>query len=214
LKFGFLECGAGWARNLAVDLAGHWSKRNAETMMEHYAPNTTDMNLLGDLIERHGGKWLQGRSASVISQPDQTFPGVGAEELTVRELDDLDDFAALGVSSKKELVAEFVKNFWVGCEADDPMTMLAFDKRFGPKLKAMFGSDISHFDVIDMTEVLEEAYEMVEYGWINEQEFREFTFENVVSLHAGMNPDFFKGTVVEDAANEEMARQRSAQTGS
>jgi uncharacterized protein (DUF1501 family) len=78
----------------------------------------------------------------------------------------------------------------------------------------MFGSDISHFDVIDMTEVLEEAYEMVEYGWINDQEFRAFTFENVVGLHAGMNPDFFKGTAVEDAANEELIRQRSVQNGS
>jgi predicted TIM-barrel fold metal-dependent hydrolase len=213
LKFGFLECGAGWARNLSVDLAGHWSKRNAETMMTHYAPNTTDLDQLAELIELHGGPSLQGRSQSVISQPDQTFPGVGAEELTTRELATLDEFAALGVSSKKELIAEFVKNFWVGCEADDPMTMLAFDPRFGPKLKAMFGSDISHFDVIDMTEVLEEAYEMVEYGWIDEQEFREFTFENVVGLHAGMNPDFFKGTAVEDAASAEIARQRSAPNG-
>jgi predicted TIM-barrel fold metal-dependent hydrolase len=213
LKFGFLECGVGWARNLSVDLAGHWSKRNAQVMMEHYAPNTTDMALLGELIERHGGKPLAGRSQSVISQPDQTFPGVGAEELTTREMENLDEFAALGVNSKDELISEFVKNFWVGCEADDPMTMLAFDPRFGPKLKAMFGSDISHFDVIDMTEVLEEAYEMVEYGWVNEQEFREFTFENAVGLHAGMNPDFFKGTAVEDAANEEIARQRSVQNG-
>jgi hypothetical protein len=88
--------------------------------------------------------------------------------------------------------------------------MMAFDERFGTPLKALFGSDISHFDVIDMTEVLEEAYEMVEHGWIDESQFRAFTFENVVSLHAGMNPDFFKGTVVEKAAAEELARQQAA----
>ena len=32
----------------------------------------------------------------------------------------------------------------------------------------MFGSDIAHWDVPDMAEVLEEAWEMVEHGWINE----------------------------------------------
>jgi hypothetical protein len=73
----------------------------------------------------------------------------------------------------------------------------------------MFGSDISHFDVVDMTEVVEEAWEMVEDGWITEPNFRSFAFENVVSMHAGTNPDFFKGTVVEQAVEEELARQRA-----
>jgi hypothetical protein len=143
----------------------------------------------------------------VISQPDQAFLGVGAEELTARELQWVDDFEAADVHSKEEVVAEFARAFWFGCEADDPMTTLAFDPRLGPPLSAMFGSDISHFDVVDMTEVLEEAWEMVEHGWIDETQFRAFTFENVVSLHAGMNPDFFKGTVVEQAVAEELARQ-------
>jgi hypothetical protein len=51
-----------------------------------------------------------------------------------------------------------------------------------------------------MTEVLEEAYELVEHEVINEDNFRDFVFTNPVSLWAGMNPDFFKGTVVEQAA--------------
>ena len=61
----------------------------------------------------------------------------------------------------------------------------------------MFSSDIGHWDVPDMSEVLEEAYELVEHGLVNEADFREFTFTNPAMLHAGMNPDFFKGTVVE-----------------
>ncbi len=28
-------------------------------------------------------------------------------------------------------------------------------------------------------------------------DFRDFSFGNVVEMHTGMNPDFFKGTVVE-----------------
>jgi hypothetical protein len=61
----------------------------------------------------------------------------------------------------------------------------------------MFSSDVGHWDVPDMNEVLAEAYELVEHGLVNEGEFKEFVFENPVTLHAGMNPDFFKGTVVE-----------------
>ena len=44
---------------------------------------------------------------------------------------------------------------------------------------------------------------------INEDNFREFTFTNVVELHAGMNPDFFKGTLVEAAAKQELKRARA-----
>ena len=49
----------------------------------------------------------------------------------------------------------------------------------------------------DMREVVPEAWELVEHGHIDEAQFRAFTFDNPVRLWAGMNPDFFKGTVVE-----------------
>jgi predicted TIM-barrel fold metal-dependent hydrolase len=210
LNWGFLECGTGWARNLQSDLAGHWAKRSREIMLERYAPTVTDLAELERLIEVHGQPSLRAQAKSVISQPDATFPGVGVEELTTREMGWLDEFEAADVHSKQEVVDEFSRLFHFGCEADDPMTMLAFDPRFGKPLKALFGSDISHFDVPDMTEVLEEAYEMVEYGWIDEKQFRAFTFENVISLHGGMNPDFFNGTVVEAEAKAELARQQAA----
>jgi len=58
---------------------------------------------------------------------------------------------------------------------------------------------VSHFDVTDMTEVLEEAWELVEHGMITATDFREFTFANAARLHTALNPDFFKGTVVEGA---------------
>ena len=76
--------------------------------------------------------------------------------------------------------------------------------------KNVLGSDIAHFDVIDATEVLEEAYELVEDGHITEHNFREFTFSNVVQLYSGMNPSFFAGTVVEDAAQAEFAKYQGA----
>ena len=83
------------------------------------------------------------------------------------------------------------------------MTAIAFDTKlnpFGARLKAMLGSDIGHFDVVDMREVLAEAWELVDDGLIDENDFGDFAFRNAVRFHGGMNPAFFKGTVVEDAA--------------
>jgi len=56
--------------------------------------------------------------------------------------------------------------------------------------------------VPDMTEIAEEAYEMVENGQISEDDFRDFVFGNPARLWAGMNPNFFKNTRVEVAVAE------------
>ena len=47
--------------------------------------------------------------------------------------------------------------------------------------KAIFSSDIGHWGVPDMSEVLVEAHELVEKGHLSEQDFREFVFEKPVS---------------------------------
>ena len=68
---------------------------------------------------------------------------------------------------------------------------------FGACLKAIFSSDIGHWDVPDMRDVTEEAYELVEKGLITEADFRDFVFANPVSFYASANPQFFKETVVQ-----------------
>ena len=93
-------------------------------------------------------------------------------------------------------------NFYFGCEADDPMNALAFDARrwpFGATLRAFYGSDIGHFDVPSLPDVLVEAYENIEHGFMNEAQFRAFTFANPARFYLESNPRFFAGTVVEDA---------------
>jgi hypothetical protein len=88
------------------------------------------------------------------------------------------------------------------------MNAVAFDRKlnhYGIQLKAMLGSDIGHWDVIDIRDVLPEANSLVEDGLLTEEDFRAFTFGNAIDLHAGLNPDFFKGTVVEDAAAKHLA---------
>ena len=120
----------------------------------------------------------------------------------------LDDWRACQVERAEDIRDLFIPNFYFGCEADDPMNATAFNSKmnpYGAQLRAIFSSDIGHWDVPDMTEVLEEAYELVEHEVINEDNFRDFVFTNPVSLWAGMNPDFFKGTVVEQAAAHALA---------
>ena len=128
------------------------------------------------------------------------------EALTARDRD-ADDFRCVKISGAEDIRRMFADSFYFGCEADDPIAAWAFNTRVNrTTLKAMFSSDIAHFDVIDMREVLEEAHELVDDGLLDAQQFREFTFANAVSLHGGMNPDFFKGTVVEAAAARELSR--------
>jgi hypothetical protein len=56
-----------------------------------------------------------------------------------------------------------------------------------------------------MTDVVPEAYELVEHGLLNDGDFRDFMFANAVRFWGEVNPDFFKGTSVERAAAEVLA---------
>jgi len=68
---------------------------------------------------------------------------------------------------------------------------------YGARLNAMFSSDMGHWDVPDMSILVEEAYEHVERGMMSEEDFRDFMFGNATKLFGSNNSDFFKGTVVE-----------------
>ena len=48
-----------------------------------------------------------------------------------------------------------------------------------------------------MAGVLSEAYELVEDGLMDADKFRDFVLTNPVHFWADANPDFFKGTLVE-----------------
>ena len=110
----------------------------------------------------------------------------------------------------EDLKDRFVPNFFFGCEADDPLVAWAFREDvnpFGARLRPIFGSDISHWDVRDMNEPVAEAFELVEHGVLTAEEFREFTFVNPARLHAEANPGFFAGTTVEGAVRDALAKQ-------
>lgn len=195
LKFAFLEGGVGWAANLYNDLCEHWEKRNVEAMRRNLAPSLVDRAELRRLFDTHGDAQYRAKAAEIEHGWDHALVSPEGDEP-----EPSDEFAACGISEARDLYRRFVPNFYFGCEADDRMTTVAFNRKlnhFDAKLKAVFGSDVGHFDVTDMSAVLAEAYELVEDGLLSDADFRDFTCGHVAELHAGMNPRFFAGTVVE-----------------
>jgi predicted TIM-barrel fold metal-dependent hydrolase len=192
LKFAFLEGGVGWACSLYSDLIGHWKKRNRRAL-EEVNPANLDRALMRELFERFG-------SAELAERLDHStiFDGLGAT--ATGNVKDLDDFSECGIEHAEDIRACFTRNFYFGCEADDPINAWAFNSRvnpYGARIRTLLGSDIGHFDVVNMNEVLAEAYELVEDGLITDEDFREFVFDNPVRFWAEGNPEFFKGTILE-----------------
>jgi hypothetical protein len=120
----------------------------------------------------------------------------------------VDDYFRCKIRGRQDLKELFVPRFYFGCEADDPINAWAFNTRANPmgaRLNAIFSSDIGHFDVPDMADVVPEAYELVEHGLVTGADFKDFMFANAVRFWGEVNPDFFRGTVVENAAKETLA---------
>jgi len=67
-------------------------------------------------------------------------------------------------------------------------------------MNILFGSDIGHFDVQDMKDVVQEAFELVEDELMTGADFRDFMFTNPVKFWGEANPNFFNGTRVEKEA--------------
>jgi predicted TIM-barrel fold metal-dependent hydrolase len=194
LRFAFLEGGVVWATSLYADLVGHFEKRNIRSV-RRYDPRRLDRASLAKLfaeyaperIARHVGRLDE--ALRPLSDPDEPADG-------------LDEFARSGLREAGDLRTLFEERFFFGCEADDPGNAAAFDTRrnpFGSRLRAIFSSDIGHWDVPDMREVLAEAWELVEHELLDPKEFRAFVFDNPVALWTAGNPAFFEGTSVADA---------------
>jgi predicted TIM-barrel fold metal-dependent hydrolase len=186
MNFAFLEGGVTWAAALYSDLVGHWEKRNLDALRRNLDPALIDRGLILEMMARYApdAPRLDSRLTRRPAEPE----------------DMLDEWAACGIEGASDIKSLFVDRFYFGCEADDPLTSMAFNTKvnpFGAELNAMMGSDIAHWDVPDMTEVLGEAWEMVEHEWIDLDDFKKFTFSNPVRFYTGTNPAFFTSTAVE-----------------
>jgi hypothetical protein len=202
LRFAFLEGGVAWAAQLLADLVGHFEKRNRD-VIRNYDPAALDRGRLLELAKQWGAPRVVERLAELdanlhlLSEPDE-------------DPTRLDEFAGTGVRSAEELARLFAERFFFGCEADDPLNALAYERAkspFGLSLHALFGSDIGHWDVPEIDHVLLEAWELVEEGIVSEEDFRRFVFASPVALWCAQNPDFFAGSAVAEAAAKERERR-------
>jgi predicted TIM-barrel fold metal-dependent hydrolase len=196
LRIALLEGGVGWACSLYSDLVGHWEKRNVRALRENLDPALLDVATFAELAEQWGSVGVA--TAARLAGATLSTPG---HETRGPSDDEIDEFAAIGIDDASEIAGLFVPNFYFGCEADDPMNALGFlsDRwPYGATLNAMYGSDIGHFDVPSLPDVLHEAWENVERGWMDRAQFRRFMFDNPARFYLESNADFFAGTVVAD----------------
>ncbi len=191
LRFLFLEGGVGWARSLLADLASHWEKRSLKGLAANTDPRLYDSDLFMRLYDEFGGKLRRDISAEQMAK----FWAGNPQDPT-------DSFAGLEIETRGDLIARFTEAFYFGCEGDDPVMASAFDSLRNPgqvRLNAVYGSDIGHWDVVEMNEVLEELYETIEHGLITPADLRDFAFTNPARLWRAANPAFFEGTSVAEA---------------
>ncbi|HME92412.1 MAG TPA: amidohydrolase family protein [Myxococcaceae bacterium] len=194
LSFAFLEGGVAWAVNLLNDIVEHWEKRNLDSLKRNLDPAKLDVDLLARLFEEFGDK--RHTPERIRAHPHAGFSATALPA-------NADEFAACAMHEVRDLRALFTDPFYFGCEADDRLVSIAFNRRLNPlgaTLKPVLGSDIGHWDVLDAASVLTEAWSLVEAKLITAENFRDLTFVNPAMLHLSMNPDYFRGTVVEDAA--------------
>lgn len=198
LRCAFLEGGVAWASSLYNDLVGHWEKHNVK-FIENFDPANLDEALMHELFGKYGEGALN--PAGLRNKDDRSHLLWGTPENPA----DLDEWARCNIERKEDIRELFVPPFFFGCEGDDRLTPLAFDAKkhsLGARLNAIYGSDLGHWDLPDMRDAAAEAYELVEKGAMTEDDFRAFVFENPVRHKVEMNPDFFVGTVVEEAVKK------------
>jgi hypothetical protein len=184
------------------DICGHFEKRNVDDI-HHYDPANLDRALLESLLADYGDPMFTDRAdrlsetLSFLSDPNE-------------EVDTIDEWKLSGINSKADIVKIFTEQCFFGCEADDPMNAIAFNEDINPdgsRLRAMFASDIGHWDVPDFTGVLPEAWELIEDELVTRDQFSDFMFGNVARLFTGTNPDFFNGTAVESQVRQLLANE-------
>ncbi|MGH7840669.1 MAG: amidohydrolase family protein [Candidatus Binataceae bacterium] len=200
LKFAFKEGGVGWAVSLYCALYERWHKRNLKTL-DNVNPKNLDRELFRRLCREYGDGFTAGRLDGELFLSELEGGGGG-------DPSEWDEWRHCGIDCAADIYDRFVPNFFFGCEGDDRITSWAFDARRNPhgaRLNAIYGSDLGHYDLLDMRDAAAEAYEGVEHGLMSEADFRDFVFTNPVKLHCGMNPRFFEGTVVENQARRLLA---------
>ncbi len=185
LPFCFLEGGVGWAIEMLGALEEHYEKRGPEGL-DNYDPARLDVDELESILARYG---FPAEPPEMVGETDRS-PWAR------------DEFENSGLRSENDLSRIFGEQFYFGCESDDVTVHRALDGPGNPmetRLRPVFSSDIGHWDVPDLGAPLPNSYRLLRRGQLSEDGYRSFVFDEVVRLHTRLNPDFFAGTVIEDA---------------
>ena len=144
LNFAFLEGGVAWAAALLSDLVGHWEKRNRDALRAprpgRRSTRRCSVELIGEVRRR-----ARPRTRSpCASAPPPRIPATARRVRGVRH--------RAGRGHRRRCSST---RFFFGCEADDPHRRA---RRSTPRStrsargsSAMFGSDVAHWDVPDMS---------------------------------------------------------------
>jgi predicted TIM-barrel fold metal-dependent hydrolase len=193
LHIAYLEGGASWAVDMMHSMVEHFEKRGPKGLAE-LDPHELDLDVLTAAFRSAGMPPADPRRGLMAAgEPPE---GWGNE------------FSESGLENEQQIVALFRDRFFLGCEGDDRSVRRAFDgagNLDGARLAAFFSSDIGHWDVPRLAPVLLHSRALVNDGAMTNDDYREFVFSNAVRFHAGANPEFFNGTVVEQAAAAELA---------
>ena len=115
LRVAALEGGVGWALSLYTGMLGHWRKRNGRESrsMTRSTSTTPRWPSLSSPTARRRGE--SGRVTDDLLRTATATPRI------------LDEFGVCPFETAEELRDLFTSHIYVGCEADDPMNVLAFD---------------------------------------------------------------------------------------
>jgi hypothetical protein len=203
LRIGMLEGGADWGARVYIHLVDRWQKRSRKGL-ENYDPASLDRAALRAVFERYGQELTKGRSLDGEDLVRDTLGERYTNSAQQPRPEELEDFAAAGIESVEDIKRRWVDSFFFGSESDDRTVAHAFNDRANPlgvKINAIYSSDVGHWDVPDLTDVLAESWALVEQGAITESDFKAWVFGNPYKLYTEANPNFFRGTAIETAVS-------------
>src|SRR6185312_4820577 len=96
---------------------GHWKKRNPKALAE-VDPANLDRKRLRELFLQYGTKAAAEKLDGWQSVPEGD---AAAAKWAARGPAEIDDYAACGIEKASDIRGLFTRNFYFGCEADDPM---------------------------------------------------------------------------------------------
>lgn len=210
LRVGLLEGGADWGARVYIHLVDRFEKRGKAGLV-NYDPAATDRAELSALFARYGRDLSRGRSIDGEDLIRDTLGARYTKDARQPQGDELDDFAAAGIESVQDIKRRWVDSFFFGSESDDRTVAHAFNTKANPlgvKINAIYSSDVGHWDVPDLRQVLAESRALVEQGAIDEDDFKAWVFDNPYKFYTEANATFFEGTAVGETLRARGAGRR------